>query len=207
MEFIVKRRFASFHKAESLVPHCIYFDLPPLLSGKDAEFDGKLVHTTWQREARFGWISGDEELLLLSRSGCGKKKGRLGSGILRGDLLTATCGDPQRRRAHASVIHGQRGHSALGCCLLHSFFNLQARVPLRRPCFSSATASFVSPSPSGCVPGDGAGGRCVELLTLGGEGLDCTLCFSAKVLFVKARGLDVIFLFFEVLDVICIPTV
>ena len=199
------RRFASFHKAESLVPHCIYFDLPPLL--KDTEFDGGSVHTSLRWEARFGRISGDEELLLLSCSGCGKKKGRLGSGVLRGDLLTATCGDPQRRRAHASVIHGQRGLSVLGGCLLLSFFNLQAIVPFRRPCCSFATASCVSPSPSGCVPGDGAGGRCVELFTLGGEGLDCTFCFSAKVLFVKARGLDVIFLFFEVLDVICIPTV
>ena len=90
----------------------------------------------------------------------------------------------------------------------HSLVNLQAGVPSRRPFISSVAAPYVALSPSGVVLGDGADGRCVELLFfIGGEGSNCVPKFLARVLFVKARGLDVIFLFFGVLDVICIPTV
>ena len=56
LEFMVKRRFASFHMAESLVSHCIFFDLSPLLSGMDAEFDGGSALSFGRWGARFGRI-------------------------------------------------------------------------------------------------------------------------------------------------------
>jgi hypothetical protein len=43
-------------------------------------------------------------------------------------------------------------------------FNLQAGVPSRRPFSNSITALNVSPSPSGLVPGGGAGGCGVECI-------------------------------------------
>ena len=95
----------------------------------------------------------------------------------------------------------------LWCLLLHSIFNLQAGVPLRRPFLSSGVASSVAPSPSGRVPGGGVDGHGVELFVLGGVGPDCVPFSLVKVLFVIARDLVVIFCFFEVLVVICNPTV
>lgn len=80
-------------------------------------------------------------------------------------------------------------------------------MPLRRPFNSSAVAPNVAPFPSGVVPGDGANGRCVELIFfLGGEGPNCVPKFLDEVLFVKSKDLVVIFIYFEVLDVTCNPT-
>ena len=210
MELTMDRSSGGFpNKARPLVFCCIFFfDLPPLASGMRSVFDGGLASFIRRPEARFyGGTSGAEELVLLRRSGCGKKDWRVGSEVLRGDLLAATCGVHQRWRACTSVILGRGSHSMLWCLQHQSVFNLQAGVPLWRPFFSSDVASFVAPSPSGHVPGYGVDGRCVELFVLGGVGPDCIPISLVKVLFVIARDLVVIFFFFEVLVVICNPTV
>ena len=109
-EFTRKRRSAGFHKAESLALRCFFFHLPSLLSGMDAEFDGGLICVARRWKARSCGISGDEELSLLCRRGCGKRSKRFGFEVLRGDQSTAASRDPQRRRSYVSVIHGQGGH-------------------------------------------------------------------------------------------------
>ena len=89
----------------------------------------------------------------------------------------------------------------------HSLVNLQAGVPSRSPFISSVAAPYVALSPSGAVPGDGADGRCVELLFfIGGEGSNCVPKFLARVLFVKSKDLVVFSTYFEVLHVTCNPT-
>jgi hypothetical protein len=72
----------------------------------------------------------------------------------------------------------------------------------------SVAALNAGPSPSGFVPGGGAGGRDVEsFVFLSGEGPDCVLHFPCKVLVVKAEGLVVVSFSLMVLLVICKPTV
>jgi hypothetical protein len=69
-------------------------------------------------------------------------------------------------------------------------------------------APFVSLSPSGVVPGDGADGRSVELvLFFGGQGPDRVFHAYFRVLFVKVEDLIVISFSFVVLFVTCYPTV
>ena len=123
-EFLLKKRFASFHKAELLLLCCFFFDLHPLASGS-AEFDGGSMHFAWRREARLG-IFGDEEFDLLCRSGCEEKRWLFGSEVLREISLTTTCGDHQRWRICASVFYGRWGRSVLWWSLRHGVFNLQA---------------------------------------------------------------------------------
>lgn len=89
-----------------------------------------------------------------------------------------------------------------------SSFNLLAGVPIRRPLSGSVAAFIVDPSPSGFVPGDGAGGRDVErIVFVGGEGLDSNLQFFFRVLFVAVEELVVFFFSFVVLYVKCYPTI
>ena len=57
-ELIKRRRSGGFHKAESLLLCCSFFDLSPLASGR-AELDGRFMFLARQREARLGGISGD----------------------------------------------------------------------------------------------------------------------------------------------------
>lgn len=79
---------------------------------------------------------------------------------------------------------------------------------MRRPSPSSTAAFIVVLAPSGIVPGGGADGHRVELLVAhGGEGPNHVPLYFLEVLFVKAKGLVVISFYFEVLDVICMPTV
>lgn len=93
--------------------------------------------------------------------------------------------------------------SALGWC--HLFCSLPARVPKGRVFFSSAAAFVACLSPSGVVPGDGAGGRSVEL-DAGGEGPDGIFQYRFRVFSVKVKDCAVIFISFGVLLVICKPT-
>lgn len=81
-------------------------------------------------------------------------------------------------------------------------------MPKGRPFIGSATEICVAPSPSGLVPGDGAGGRRVELgIAIGGEGPDCFLQVLDTILFVKAEDLIAFSFYFKVLDANCKPTV
>jgi hypothetical protein len=122
--------------------------------------------------------------------------------------VAANGGVHQLRRRCAAVIHGQRDRSVLWCCSHCRFFNLLAGEPNRRPICDLATALIVNPSPSGLVPGDGAGGRDVErVFFLGGEGPDCTLHSFLGVLCAILEGLFVISFSSEFLGVICKPTV
>ena len=180
--------------------------LPPPNRGGFLEFDGGLVRAL--KRQRIGFFSGvfeEKELVLLCRCGCGLRSRRFQDEVPRGDL-TAYHGVHQRWRVCAAVLPGQGGHSVRWCPLRHCFCNLQAAVPIRRPLSSSVVASIVASSPSGFVPGDGVDGRCVELFVDGGVGPDCAFFSSVKVLSVMTRDLVVIFLLFEVLDVICNPT-
>jgi hypothetical protein len=125
-----------------------------------------------------------------------------------GVLQAATCGGHQQRRGCAAVIFGRRGHSVLRCLVRLSFSFLLAGVPSWRIFTSSAAAFIAGPSPSGAVPGDGAGGRGVELLVnSGGEGPDGVFLFLSGVLSVKFEGYVVISFSSVVLCVICKPTV
>ena len=207
LELMRRTRSGGFHKAEPLDLCCFFFDSPPLLDGKIAEFDGDSVRSDWKRGARFGGALDLGVSFLLCRKGSGKGSGWIRSVAPPGDLLAANHGVPQRRRFSAAVISGQGGCSVPWCFLLHGVFNLQAGVPQRRPFISSAVALNVPPSPSGVVPGDGADGYCVELLFfLGGEGPNCVPKSLFEVLFVKSKDLAIIFFYFVVLDVICNPT-
>lgn len=89
--------------------------------------------------------------------------------------------------------------------LLHcSFFNLLAGAPSWRPFSDSVAALIVSPSPSGLVPGDDAGGRDVErIIFIGGEGLDCFFQSFLGVLYVSFEDLVVFLFSSRVLDVYC----
>jgi hypothetical protein len=112
-------------------------------------------------------------------------------------FAAAICGVPQRRRAGAAVILGQGDHSALRSCGNRGFFNLQADVPSRRPFHGSVTAFFVTPPPSGLVPGVGVDGREVEFVKLRWrrlEGLDCFFSFCSRVLCVKMEVVLALFL-------------
>jgi hypothetical protein len=121
----------------------------------------------------------------------------------------ASCGEPQRRRSGATVILGQGGHSALRSSWNRGFFNLQASMPRRRPFRDSITALFVTPSPSGLVPGAGAGGRDVELVTKlrwrRAQGLDCFFQNCLGVLCVNKQVLVVFFHWFWTCLQIVIP--
>jgi hypothetical protein len=89
-----------------------------------------------------------------------------------------------------------------------SVFNLLAGEPKRRPFSDSITALNAGPSPSGFVPGGGAGGRDVECFVFfgGEEGPDCILKLLFRVL-VIGGGSIVIFFSSVVLYVTCKPTV
>ena len=203
-----KRRLGGFHKAESLALYYIYFDLPPLSCGKSTEWIGGFAHLAKWWEAKLGGVSGEEGLALLCCSGCEEECWLFDSEALRGSSLTASCGDHQRRRFCVVVILDLRGRSVLRCCMRCSVFNLQARVPMRRPSSSSMAAFIVVLAPSGFVPGGGADGHHVELFVEhGGEGLNCVPLYFLEVLFVKDKGLVVISFYLEVLDVNCMPTV
>jgi hypothetical protein len=65
-------------------------------------------------------------------------------------------------------------------CGNRDFFNLQASVPSRRPFHGSVTAFFLTPPPSGLVPGVDVDGHDVEFVKLQWrrlEGLDCFSLF------------------------------
>jgi hypothetical protein len=144
--------------------------------------------------------------LLPSRRGGDWRDDVLDSSAPREDLA-ALCGVHQRWRLFSTVILGRSGHSVLGYHLCPSSFNLQAGVPKRRPYISSAAEICVDPSPSGLVPGDGAGGRRVELgISIGGEGPDCFLQVLDRVLFAKSEDLFAFHFYFMVLNVNCKPT-
>jgi hypothetical protein len=69
-------------------------------------------------------------------------------------------------------------------------------VPSRRPFHGSVTAFFVTPPPSGLVPGVGVDGREVEFVKLRWrrlEGIDCFFSFYSRVLCVK---MEVVLAFF-----------
>jgi hypothetical protein len=69
-------------------------------------------------------------------------------------------------------------------------------------------ALIAKPSPSGSVPGGGAGGRDVEnFFNLGGQGLDCVFSSFSRVLLVISEGLVVISISYWVLVVTCMSTV
>lgn len=119
----------------------------------------------------------------------------------------AIYGVHQLRRCFASVILGHRDRSVLRCYCHCSVFNLLAGVPMRRPFSFSVAALNAGSSPSGFVPGGGAGGRGVEsFVLLGGEGPDCFPNFLFSVLFVKVEDYAIISLLFEVLYVSFMPT-
>jgi hypothetical protein len=95
----------------------------------------------------------------------------------------------------------------LALCLLHLLFSLQADEPKWRVFFCSAAAFHAGPSPSGVVPGDGAGGRGIEFdLIDGGEGSDGFLLYLCRVLFINFEDCVLPTLYLEVLFVKCIPT-
>lgn len=150
---------------------------------------------------------GSEFACLLCRGGSGEEDQYFRSVDFWGNLLTASFGAHQWRRQCAVVIFGRWGRSELWCIFRHGVINLQAGMPIRRPS-SSSTATFnVVWSPSGSVPGDDTDGRRVELfISVGGEGPDRDLDSLVKVLFVKAKGLFLIFFYSVVLDVNCYPT-
>jgi hypothetical protein len=92
-------------------------------------------------------------------------------------------------------------------CVLCIVFYLLASVPMRRPYSNSITALCAGPSPSGLIPGSGAGSRDVEVFVfIGGEGPDCILK-KIRVLFVKVEGLVVISFSSVALHVRCLPTI
>ena len=138
--------------------------------------------------------------LLLHRHGGEKKGGVTGFVAPRGDIEAATSGVHQWWRSGADVILGRCGHSVLWCCKRHSSFNLQADEPSRRPFNSSAAESYVAPSPSGAVPGDGADGRSVELIFfLAGEGPNRVFqSLDGVLFFVKVEDLVVFSFYYEV---------
>jgi hypothetical protein len=68
-------------------------------------------------------------------------------------------------------------------------------------------SGIASSSPSGSVPGDGAGGRDDKLSTVGGEGPDCVFIFSCRVLSIKIQGRVAVKVSARSLDVNCNPTV
>jgi hypothetical protein len=88
----------------------------------------------------------------------------------------------------------------------HCFFNLQARVPNRRPyCFIMVCSIFSSPS--GVVPGAGGDVRALKLHHIaGGFGPDCNLCFQFRVLCAKREDHVVLFFSVEVFLVNCKTT-
>jgi hypothetical protein len=95
---------------------------------------------------------------------------------------------------------------SLAHCWRQLFFFLQAGEPNRRIFESSVPAFIVSSSPSGSVPGDGAGGRDHKLSTVGGEGPDCVFIFSCRVLSIKIQGRVAVKVSARGLDVNCNPT-
>jgi hypothetical protein len=88
-------------------------------------------------------------------------------------------------------------------------FNLLAGVPKRRPYSDSVTALDAGSSPSGLVPGGGAGGRDIECFVFYGreEGPDCILKLLFWVLLVIVGGSVVIYFSSVVLYVTCKPAV
>lgn len=89
----------------------------------------------------------------------------------------------------------------------HLILNLQASVPNRRPFMSFVAESSVCITPSGHVPGGGVDACVLELkLFPGGERPNCVSSCSFEVLFAKLEDYVVIYIFFKVLLVLCIPT-
>jgi hypothetical protein len=86
------------------------------------------------------------------------------------------------------------------------FFNLQARVPRRRPCCFIMVFP-IHLGPSGFVPGAEVGDRALKLHRIaGGQGPDCNLCFQFRVLSAKYEDCVVISIFLGILFVICNTT-
>jgi len=143
-----------------------------------------------------GGVKG-EELMVLSldpeplREGAGGPRSR--------PLEAASCGDPKRRQ-------GSRRYPWLMAPLhtrcLPSSFNLR----LWRP-FDLGAGVFAGATPSGSVPGGGAGARAWRSPTIGGEdtGPDCVYCLSFKVPFAKSEDWVVFSFFFGSLDVMWPP--
>jgi hypothetical protein len=72
-------------------------------------------------------------------------------------------------------------------------------VPKGRVLHSSIVAFISSPSPSGVVPGDDAGGRVFKLdFVDGGDGPDCVMHFNFSVVSVKFEGFGVFSCYLEV---------
>lgn len=173
--------------------------------GSEGGFFNKLEATAGEDEA-----SSAPSLIYCKHHGGDGGRVGMGGGWLRlprWGSAAATGGEAKRRRWLAVVIQDRGGRSALRTCGICNIFNLQACVPRRRPFCVSVVALLVVLTPSGSVPGVGGGGCDVERIFLsGGEGPDCVLSKSTKVLFVIGMGLFVIFLFLEALSVICNPT-
>uniref|UniRef100_A0ACD5ZZ16 Uncharacterized protein n=1 Tax=Avena sativa TaxID=4498 RepID=A0ACD5ZZ16_AVESA len=137
---------------------------------------------------------------------CGHRGGGLSIGVRaaglrprRWEIVVATGRVPKRRRACAATILGQ-GNRTVQRFWTSRGFNLQASMPMRRLLCRSAMAFSVTPSPSGSVPGVGAGCRGVEgIIVPGGEGPDCKLLFSSEVFFVIDQDLCASLLISEVL--------
>jgi hypothetical protein len=144
----------------------------------------------------------------LRHRGGGRAKGAMGSCTPREDQAAATGGVHQWRRRGAAVISGRRDHSVLWCFMRLMLFNLLAGEPYRRSLCVYVTAFFVALTPSGVVPGAGAGGRGVELIFhAGGEdqGPDCFFYISSRVLYAFSWDCVVFLLFCKVLCVILYP--
>jgi hypothetical protein len=95
----------------------------------------------------------------------------------------------------------------LALCWYQLVSSLQADVPSWRVFCNSVVATDANPSPSGAVPGDGVGGRDIELVFVnGGKGPDGVFQFSFRVLYVKVEDGVISLFFLGVLYVCCKPT-